>query len=55
MDTVLEVAKKYGGSYLILEYNHPLGLDRLYQVPMDHSGIKYLTTIGGAHIFRIFE
>jgi hypothetical protein len=55
LNSTLLVAKKYGGAYLILEYNHPLGLDELYQIPIDHPGIKYLTTISGAHIFRIVE
>ena len=49
LNSTLLVAKKYGGAYLILEYNHPLGLDELYQTPIDHPGIKYLTTISGAH------
>ena len=51
----LLVAERYGATILILENNHPPGLDRIYQLPADYAGIDYLTTIDGAHIFRIIE
>jgi hypothetical protein len=55
LQTALLVAKRYGATLLILEKNHPPGLDELFQFPADHAGIDYLTTIDGAHIFRIVE
>ena len=55
LQTALLVAKRYGGTLLILEKNHPPGLDKLYRTPTDQPGIKYVETINGAHIFRIVE
>ena len=55
LHTALLVAKRYGSTILILEMNHPPGLDELYQTPTDHPGIKFVKTIGGAHIFRIVD
>jgi hypothetical protein len=55
LTSALSVAMKYGGAYLIVEYNHPAGLDELYSDPDDSPGILYLSTIDGAHLFRIVE
>jgi hypothetical protein len=55
LTTTLLVAKKFNGAFLILEFNHPPALDELYRAPTDQPGIKYLTMIGGAQIFRIVE
>jgi hypothetical protein len=53
--TTLEVAHKYGASYLILEPDHPKGLDSLYDDPqMPVDGLIYLSSIADTHIF-IFE
>jgi hypothetical protein len=51
--TMLEVAKRYTGRYLLLEYNHPQGLTEIYDNPGDRPGLEYLSTIDGNHIFHI--
>ena len=48
----LEVSRKFGGVYLILESNHPSGLSELYDNPGDRTGLIYLESIEGAHIFK---
>lgn len=50
--TLLSVASRYRPAYLILEQNHPAGLDDLYQHPRDLSGLKYLRSDGNVHFFR---
>lgn len=49
----LAVARRYQGSYLLLEPNHPRGLEDLYRNPGDRPGLDYLLTVDGAHIFSI--
>ena len=52
--TSLEVAKKYGATYLVLEKDHPVGLDELYQNPHLHvDGIGYLEKIDTTYLFII--
>jgi hypothetical protein len=52
--TVLEVAGKYKASYLVLEKDHPKGLDSLFDNPTaPPDGLQYLTSIGTTHIFII--
>jgi hypothetical protein len=48
-----EVARRYGGVYLILEKDHPQALQGLYHRPEDGSGWHYLLTTMGVHIFRL--
>jgi hypothetical protein len=55
LDILLRVASKYGATYLIVEYDHPSGLDQIYKIPTDYPGIKFLRTVGSSHIFRIVE
>lgn len=55
LQTTLQVASRYGATILILESNHPPGLDQLYLSPDDRAGIDHLVTIDGVHIFRIIE
>jgi len=50
--TLLAVANRYRPAYLILEHNHPAGLNDLYQHPKDLSGLKYLRSDGDVHFFR---
>lgn len=52
--TLLEVAQKYNGKILILEKDHPDGLDELYANPdTPKAGLKYMATVEGVHIFII--
>ncbi len=52
LDTVLEVARKFGAEYLVLEQNTTPQLKDLYQSPRTLAGLTYLTTMDGAEIFR---
>lgn len=52
VDTVLEVARKFGAEYLVLEQNTTPQLKDLYQSPRSLPGLIYLTTVDGAEIFR---
>jgi hypothetical protein len=53
VSTMLEVADRYAARYLLLEYNHPRGLDGIYVTPRDGPGFEYVSTIDGTHIFQI--
>ena len=49
----LEVAERYGAAILLLESNHPRGLDELYGHPKDLPGLKYLLDFEGTRVFSI--
>jgi hypothetical protein len=51
--TLIDVAKRYHATYMILESNHPQGLRQLYFSPLDRGLIMYLGTYENAHIFKI--
>jgi len=51
VDTLMQVAQRYQPRYLLLEINHPRGLDELYLNPIDQPGFKYVETVAGTHIF----
>ena len=52
IQTLFEVAEKYNGKFLLLEKDHPRGLDDLYAAPEKHpDGLQYLITVAGTHIF----
>jgi hypothetical protein len=51
--TLLSVAKRYNAHYLILEYNHPRGLDELYSSPDDFPHLLLLWSDGNSQIFQI--
>lgn len=53
-DILLAAAEKYNARFIILEGNHPPGLDDLYQQPASHPGMHYVETIAGAHLIEIF-
>ena len=53
--TSLEVASRYGASYLILEKDHVIGLTDLYLHPGDRIGLKYLSSVGQIYLFKILQ
>lgn len=53
VSTLLAVARRYHGQYLLLEYNHPKPLDNLYHQTSDLPGLEYLFTLEKIHIFKI--
>jgi hypothetical protein len=53
LSTALQVARRYGVNYLLLEVNHPKGLDSLYYSPGDNSGIDFLFEFEGTQVYRL--
>jgi hypothetical protein len=53
--TSLEVANRYGASFLILEKDHVNGLNDLYLHPGDRPGLKYLSSVGQIYLFKILQ
>jgi hypothetical protein len=51
--STLAAAQRYDASYLILESNHPQGLNDLYQNPIDLPGLDYLYSLENTHIFKL--
>lgn len=47
------VAARYHVRYVLLEANHPRGLNDLYLSPGDWPGLKYLQTFEDTHIFLV--
>jgi hypothetical protein len=55
LQTVVEVANRYGGKYLLLEPSHTDGLQELFANPeTPHPGLRYLAKVDNNHIY-IFE
>jgi len=50
--TVLDVARRYQASYLLLEFNQLLGSDDLYASPGDRPGLRYLGTVDQTRIYQ---
>jgi hypothetical protein len=55
LDSLLGVAVHFGAGYVILEADHPDGLDSLYQQPADQPGLRYLKSVDGAHFFEVLD
>jgi hypothetical protein len=53
IDSALAAAQRYQADYLLLESNHPKGLNSLYQHPRDLPGLDYLYTLEDTHIFKL--
>lgn len=53
--SLLAVARRFGGRYLLLEPSHPRGLEELYQNPGDRPGLRYLTSADEAHFFEFSD
>jgi len=52
--TTIEVAEKYGGRYLVLEKDHPQGLDDLYENPyLPIDGLQYILSVADTHLFVV--
>jgi hypothetical protein len=50
--TLLGVARRYGVRFLLLEHDHPRGLERLYRAPDTQAGLKYLFEVNGVRVFE---
>jgi hypothetical protein len=54
VNTLVEVARRYQGRYLLLEFNQLQGVDNLYDDPeIERTGLRYLGSIEDARIFQI--
>ena len=54
-ETLILVAQRYGADYVLLEQNHPRGLEALYRSPADLTGLDYLFTFERTHVFEIVQ
>jgi len=52
---VIAAARRYEAAYLLLEKNHPEGLNNLYNHPGDRPGLTYLFTSHDVHIFSVLD
>ncbi|MBC8330699.1 MAG: hypothetical protein H8E28_01835 [Anaerolineae bacterium] len=55
MDILLAVARRYGAQIVLLESNHPRGLDDLYNNPTAYSQFELLWSDGESHILQIVD
>lgn len=53
VETSLAAAMKYGCDFLVLEENHPEGLNKLYDNPRSFGELTLLQQVGTAQIFQI--
>lgn len=49
----IAAAARYGATVLLLEANHPDGLNELYNQPQQAVGVDFITTQDGTHVFFI--
>ena len=52
VSTALKVAQRYHACYLLLESNHPVGMDALYSQPGNLHGLIYLGKVEKTRFFR---
>jgi len=50
---LLKTANFYNARYVLLEYDHAVGLDTLYDAPGDQQGLKYLFSVDGTRVFKV--
>jgi hypothetical protein len=55
VQSTLAAAQRYHAHYLLLESNHPQGLNDLYQDPGNLSDLDYLYSLGDTHIFKLTD
>ncbi len=53
LQTTLTVAERYAAKYLILEPNHPKGLESIYNHTEGDRRLVYLTTVQNTHIYLL--
>jgi hypothetical protein len=51
--TLLAAAKRYRARYVVLEKNHPLGLEQVYNKPRSISALRLLWSDDMTHIFLV--
>jgi hypothetical protein len=53
LNVLLAAAERYHARYVLLEKNHPYGLDRLYTNPQINPKLKIVWSNGLTHIFLV--
>ncbi len=53
LESSLAAAERYGATVLLLEANHPEGLNQVYDQLQQLTGLDYLVTLNGTHVFLI--
>jgi hypothetical protein len=53
VEASLAAARRYGAGVLLLESNHPVDLDELYNQPQTITGLDYISTVNGTDVFFI--
>ncbi|MBW8011165.1 MAG: hypothetical protein FVQ83_07990 [Chloroflexi bacterium] len=53
LETLLTVAQRYSARFVLLEADHTVGLDGLYENPANHPGLQYLGVFEDTHLFRL--
>lgn len=55
IDEILEAAHEFDVKYLVLEFNHPDGLDEIYQEPKTQPGLELIESYNGIHYYKILN
>ncbi|MBN1994988.1 MAG: hypothetical protein JW953_19995 [Anaerolineae bacterium] len=55
IETTLQAARRYRVDYLILEYNHPAPLDKIYKQTVVHPQLSLVKTFEGVYIYKIIQ
>ena len=55
LNSALLAGKNFQASYLILDENHPQGLEDIYKNPGDYPGLQYVDTINQMQIYFISQ
>ena len=55
VETLLAAARRYNARYVLLEANHPEGLNDLYNQAKDCPGLHYMTSNGDAILYEIIQ
>lgn len=55
VSTLLAAAERYGAEFLVLEENHPVGLNELFDNPGTIPELSLIDTVNGAQIYKILN
>lgn len=53
INTSLAAANRFQADYLVLEANHPDGLEAIYRLPVNNEALRFLGSFEGAHVFEV--
>ena len=55
VETLIELVNDFNVHYLVLEKDHPVGLNHLYSSPSKYANLERLSTVDDSHILLIFH